>query len=531
MSLDLNEYLENLLLELGGLGRFQFVLTLIVYGSKATIAWSTLMMSFGGAIPDWTCTWKTDLGNEYISNSSFINKCSFKNNSDDVHCDSKAYDTSMSTIVSEWSLVCDREWIISTITTIQMGGLLIGAFISGQVGDVFGRKPAYYASIIILLIFNVIAAFSVSWQMFAVLRFLIGMGCGWYLTIDVTYMAEFTPAKYRSLILALPMWPLGTVTFALFSWLLHDWKYIQIASAIFCLPWFIGVCIIPESYRWLVSVNRIDDAHDVIKKIGKMNRRPVPKKEELYKVVKSANRIEKGRKRTFLDVFRNRYLFRTTVLLGICWITCGYGFYAISFGVQQLSGNIYLNIALLGMMEAVQLIVAYATNRLGRKWTTLVFFVLGGLTGLAVGVLQFLDIPEKGRWINGFALTSKLCVSCGWMALIIFTSELYPTVVRNVGYGINNTVSRIGSMVAPQLVYASKHIPGLMYLLLGGLLLLSALCILLLNETNKLALKDTIEEIVEKPHRVEKKNESNNTDEYSGGISNTFTKDEINAHI
>lgn len=77
--------------------------------------------------------------------------------------------------------------------------------------------------------------------------------------------------------------------------------------------------IIPESYRWLVSVNRIDDAHDVIKKIGKMNRRPVPKKEELYKVVKSANRIEKGRKRTFLDVFRNRYLFRTTVLLGICW--------------------------------------------------------------------------------------------------------------------------------------------------------------------------------------------------------------------
>ena len=70
-----------------------------------------------------------------------------------------------------------------------------------------------------------------------------------------------------------------------------------------------------------------------------------------------------------------------------------------------------------------------------------------------------------------------------------------------------------------------------MYLLLGGLLLLSAACVLLLTETNKLALKDTIEEIVEKPHRVEKKNESNHTDEYSGGIRNTFTKDEIHTHI
>lgn len=141
----------------------------------------------------------------------------------------------------QWDLVCDKEWIISTITTIQMGGLLIGAFMSGQMGDSYGRKPTYYASLIILVVFNTAAAFSVNWQMFAVLRFFIGMGCGWYLTIDVTYVAELTPAKYRSLILSLPTWPLGTITFGLMTWLIHDWKYVQIACAVFCLPWFIGI--------------------------------------------------------------------------------------------------------------------------------------------------------------------------------------------------------------------------------------------------------------------------------------------------
>lgn len=44
-------------------------------------------------------------------------------------------------------------------------------------------------------------------------------------------------------------------------------------------------------------------------------------------------------------------------------ITCGYGFYAISFGVQQLSGNIYVNTVMLGAMEVVSIIVAYITNR------------------------------------------------------------------------------------------------------------------------------------------------------------------------
>jgi len=43
-----------------------------------------------------------------------------------------------------------------------------------------------------------------------------------------------------------------------------------------------------------------------------------------------------------------------------------------------------------------------------------------------------LDIgdSDKGNLINGFALTAKLCVSCGWASLMLLTSESYPTVVR-----------------------------------------------------------------------------------------------------
>ena len=49
MTSDLNEYLENIIDDLGGLGRFQWILIIIVLGSKISVAWSTLMMTFGGA--------------------------------------------------------------------------------------------------------------------------------------------------------------------------------------------------------------------------------------------------------------------------------------------------------------------------------------------------------------------------------------------------------------------------------------------------------------------------------------------------
>ncbi|CAG2199735.1 OCTN [Mytilus edulis] len=128
-----------------------------------------LMNSFGGAIPNWSCQW----GNQ----SSFTvdihgtyNTCSAPSNYSDLICVRKTFDPSLHTVVSEWDLVCDRDWITQTITTIQMGGLLFGGLVAGQIADMFGRKPTYFLSMLMLFVFNLVAAFSTSWKMFAVLR-------------------------------------------------------------------------------------------------------------------------------------------------------------------------------------------------------------------------------------------------------------------------------------------------------------------------------------------------------------------------
>lgn len=142
--------------------------------------------------------------------------------------------------ILQWDLVCDRKWTVATITTIQMGGVLIGCFIAGHLGDWIGRKPTYFMSILILLIFNVVAYFSVSWKMYAAIRFILGMGNGFFTTVHINQMCEFTTSIWRPRIMAVPSWSIGGGLFALLAWIFKDWKILHLASAAVGLPFLLS---------------------------------------------------------------------------------------------------------------------------------------------------------------------------------------------------------------------------------------------------------------------------------------------------
>ena len=101
MNLDLNEYLENVIDDIGGLGLFQWMLIIIVLGSKVSVGWSLLMMAFGGATPDWYCDWKTEAGDNYTLNKQYNKICSWDNTSISLVCAEKHFDPGMATVVSE----------------------------------------------------------------------------------------------------------------------------------------------------------------------------------------------------------------------------------------------------------------------------------------------------------------------------------------------------------------------------------------------------------------------------------------------
>lgn len=104
----ISDLLEDIVKECGGLGKFQAILLVIMFGTKVTVTWSMLMMTFGGATPDWWCNMHnvtSSSGQNEMSNFStmqLLKQCAPPVNIAGS-CDSRSYSSDMNTLVSEVS--------------------------------------------------------------------------------------------------------------------------------------------------------------------------------------------------------------------------------------------------------------------------------------------------------------------------------------------------------------------------------------------------------------------------------------------
>ena len=74
----------------------------------------------------------------------------------------------------QWDLVCDRDYIRTWIMTSQMAGVLVGAFVTGQLADTLGRRKVFFMVYTLLLVSGFISSFANSWQLYAAIKFLVG---------------------------------------------------------------------------------------------------------------------------------------------------------------------------------------------------------------------------------------------------------------------------------------------------------------------------------------------------------------------
>ncbi|XP_060598901.1 solute carrier family 22 member 6-A-like [Ruditapes philippinarum] len=89
-------------------------------------------------------------------------------------------------------------------------------------------------------------------------------------------------------------------------------------------------------------------------------------------------------------------------------------------------------------------------------------------------------------------MLAKFAVASADRCVTLYTTELYPTVIRTTGYSFQATVGRCGAIVSPFLIHIDRYFPGAMYFLSGVMLLISSVCILFLRETKDMVLQDYI---------------------------------------
>lgn len=98
-------------------------------------------------------------------------------------------------------------------------------------------------------------------------------------------------------------------------------------------------------------------------------------------------------------------------------------------------------------------ILAYTTSivwltYVGRKWGCFSYYVLA-----AACMLILLAIPQhETSVVVAVAMIGRLGVSAAYAIITLYTTELFPTEVRNSAAGISSTCGHMGSMMAPFVV-------------------------------------------------------------------------------
>ncbi|CAM4672986.1 unnamed protein product [Leuciscus chuanchicus] len=390
-------------------------------------------------------------------------------------------ETYISTIVTEWDLVCSDDWRVPLTTSLFFSGVLTGSVISGQISDRFGRKIVLFITMGIQTVFTFIQVFSPSWLIFCILFFIAGMGqISNYLTAFALGMEIFSPSVrdiYSTLGVCL-FFSIGYMMLPLAAYFLRDWRTLLLVLTIpgfFCMPlwWFI-----PESPRWLLSQGRVDEAEEILRKAAKMNRVKAP--EVIFPRHQSKDSAGSLKTYSLCDLVKSTNIRCITVLLCLVWFAVSSGYCALSLNTSSLHGDIFLNCFLSAVVEVPALLMAWLMlRRLPRRLCLSSTLSLGGVLLLFIHL-----IPQHMSSVTiALVMLGKFGLSAAFSIVYPATAELYPTVVRGSALGTCSMASRAGSLSAPYFIYLGGYYRSLPYILIGSLNVLSGLLYLLLPES------------------------------------------------
>ncbi|XP_069395879.1 solute carrier family 22 member 6 [Paralichthys olivaceus] len=526
----------ELLDEVGGFGRYQWLHVTLISLPGLLMASQNLLNNFVSGIPAHHCTLPANHSFSNLSHYQVDEKQLLKvfipldssgnrldrcrrfvepqwqllatNNSANVsqlqteECvDGWTFDRSefLATTVSEWDLVCSLRPLKQMIQTIYMGGVLAGAIIYGSLSDRFGRRSVLIWSYLQLGVLGSSAALSPSYTAYCIFRFLSGMAVSGIILNGVSLKVEWIPTKERTLVGTLTsfFFTFGQMVLAGLADWLRDWRKLQV---VVCVPYFLFFAYswwFSESARWLVLNRQSEKALKNLHRVARINGKPEMIDKLTLEVMNShmIKEMESSRSTfTAYDLLKTKAMRRISVCLMAVWFSTSFAYYGLAMDLQKFGVNIYLMQIIFGAVDfPAKLLALGMLSYFGRRVSQAVCLFLS-----AAVIFANMFVPTDMQVVRTtFACLGKGFTSASFTTAYLYSGELYPTVIRQTGMGFVSTMARVGSMAAPAVLILDEVFPALPSVVYGGAAVLAGGFACFLPETLNIPLPDTIQDVEE----------------------------------
>jgi putative MFS transporter len=353
-------------------------------------------------------------------------------------------------------------------------GMMLGSFLTGFLGDRYGRRFTFQANLAIFGLASIAATFSPSMTVLILLRFGMGVGLGAENVVGYATMTEFVPPQARGkwlgiisvfVVAGLPVTALlGTLIIPRFGWRIM----FMLGGLGALIVWQLRKAL-PESPRWLESVGRTQEADAILRAIEdevSLHHGPLkPPAASSLAIPSRSLRMLLG------PVLLPRMIVGATTLIVVNTLIYGFVTWLPTFFVQagrSIASSLSYSLVMSLGAPIGSVIGASTADSWGRRPT-----ILGAslLTIVIGGIYPFVRDPRE-LLIAGFLLTIPIFVLVT-LLFAIYIPELFPTEVRMRASGICNTFGRGATIVTPFIVVAlfkSYQIGGVLALMIGLLI-------------------------------------------------------------
>ncbi|XP_066528037.1 solute carrier family 22 member 15 [Hoplias malabaricus] len=467
--------LEEAFQAVGEFGRYQKRVISVLILLQIYMACQSMLIVLVGAVPDFQIEPVTERGGGDLTQSV-------------------TFTEDFSSIVTEWYLVKQQAYKVSLAGSLFFAGVLIGNVLFGPLSDKIGRRPVFLTALFFELLFAYGSALAPNYEMFALSRLLVGMMNGGMALVCFILCQEYVGKSYWALTGTLTnmTFAVGIALFAVLGYYIRHWRNLAAAANSPGVLLFLFCLTLPESPRWLYSRGRSSQAERVLQNFAARN----GKGRVTLKLRRVASPSSSETSSSGLLLLATHSVLRCrTVVLMYVWYACSLVYYGLTMNASDDKGNHYLSVAMYGLVELPAYpLCMYFINKSwsGRRKSLASFLILAGLC-----CLLSMAVPVSGSLASGtsLALLGKLMVSAAFNIVYVYTSELYPTVIRNAGLGVCSMSCRVGGILAPfvpsmKVLHASM--PFMVFCLIG---VTAGALGLLLPETLNKPVAETLEEL------------------------------------
>eukprot|EP00887_Chlorella_sp_A99_P006041 scaffold22.g6041.t1 len=383
-------------------------------------------------------------------------------------------------LVSDFDLICGRNWLLFFSVAIFFLGTIAGAGAWQLANERTSRRRLLYTGCVLAGVAGASACTAPTFWTFLLFRAAGGAAVALMGAAALVLACDVAGPSWRTTQGALlqHFFSAGGCLATLLAWAVPSWRW--------------QTCLVALATLAYVATWSSGEATAAIAALAFANRRRPPQEPLADPVGLLSNPH-----RAMRDVVSNAYTRRRLLLLALPWFAMTASYYggAMLFGAisSGLTGDdsIYVTALISFAYELPGIAAAsLAAERAGRKPTLMVASLLGG-TSLVVGAVV------RGTPQRALAVASRIAIAAASGALLLLTAELFPAAVAHHGLALANYCGRLGAVVAPGLAYVQARLrsPFVPMLVFGSLCCGAAVASALLPETLGSPVHETIQDL------------------------------------